>query len=383
MSATPFIRGTIAAVGAVVVALALSACQSSPTTASDSASGASGIAAAKAALAEYQAAPTSIGITEKLSALPAGKTVDYMQCGAPLCAAIGDALEEPAKLLGLKLVRIDSGLTADEVSAAWDRAVANHPDAVIGTGTGPELYRSQLDELTARGVPYIALGFPDCDALRDPCTGTPSGVTVNLYGETDVAEYGKLMADWVTVDSNGTGKSAWFYIPDFPLHKGMVDTYVKHLPTVCPGCTSDVQTSKITEIGTGIPTQVVNYVRTHPDVKYVLVGFGDMVSGIPEALAEAGITDVKILTQASGPANYQYMRNGQSQVVDFPVPWDLAAWRSLDIVARKLTGQSLDSNKHPLPRQILTAKDLTFDTKGFWPGVPTFQADFKKLWGVD
>ena len=338
-------------------------------------------ATAAAKLEEFTAVPTDIGVSEKLTTIPTGKTIYFMQCSAPVCAGMGDAVTEAAGLLGMEVTRVDLGATPDTVTQGWNRAVQDRPDAIIGTGFPPELYSEQIATLSGDGVPYMAVGFSNCDTIRDPCTGTASGITVNYFGRPDVEILGGLMADFVISDSGAAANSVFFHIPDFNLHAPELAAYQDELASVCPDCTVADVPAQVLDIGTQIPQAVVGYVQAHPETNYVVMAFGDMAIGVPEALAAAGLDGkVKIVAMASGAAGFNYMKAGMGQVVDFGYPNGFAGWLSVDAIARVLGGQQPSAN--PLPRQMIEPNDLTFDVNGDWPGVADFKDQFKTLWGV-
>lgn len=339
------------------------------------------VAAAKANLSRYEAVPTEIDVTEKLATKPENKSVYFMQCSAPVCAGMGDAVQEAAQILGMKFTRVDLGATPDTVAQAWDQAVRDHPDSIVGTGFPPELYSEQIATLSAAGVPYIAVGFSNCDTLRDPCSGDPSGITVNYFGKPDMDVIGALMADYVIADSGATGNAVFFHIPDFNLHVPELAAFEAEMASGCSECSADAVPAQVLDIGTQIPQAVVGYVQAHPDTNYVVMAFGDMAIGVPEALAAAGLEGkVKIVSMASGAAGFNYIKSGQGQVVDFGYPNVFVGWLAVDAIARVLGGQEPSGN--PLPRQMIEVDDLDFDVNGDWPGVADFKEQFKALWGV-
>ena len=393
-------RTSITIAVASTLLLAAAGCGSSKSTGSATTSSVAGSAAAetsaapassaaasdpvevaKSNLDKFIAVPTDIGVEEKLAKKPVGKTLYFMQCSAPVCAGMGDAAVAAAELLGMTVTRVDLGATPDTVAQAWDKAVQAKPDGIIGTGFPPELYAKQLATLSAEGVPYMAVGFSNCDTLRDPCADAPSGITVNYFGRPDVDVLGGLMADYVIADSGGKGHSVFFHIPDFNLHVPELAAFKREMAAVCPNCSADAVPAQVLDIGTQLPQAVVGYVQAHPETNYVVMAFGDMAIGVPEALAAAGLSGkVKIISMASGAAGFNYIKAGQGQVVDFGYPNGLAAWRAVDGIARVLAGQELSPK--PLPRQMIEADDLTFDVNGDWPGVADFKDEFKALWGV-
>ena len=79
--------------------------------------------------------PTQIPQTTPLDQPPPkGKTISYLQCGAPVCVTLGKYLTDGAKAVGWKVNVIDEGGTPETVKAAWDEAIRQKPDAIVPTG---------------------------------------------------------------------------------------------------------------------------------------------------------------------------------------------------------------------------------------------------------
>src|ERR1700742_2930354 len=93
------------------------------------------IPAAVTLLKQYENRPQHIQVTKDVGkAIPTGKTLDWVVCGSPLCTVLTPALSSAAAALGWKVVAIPGGLTPETILDAWNQAVANHPDAVMGSG---------------------------------------------------------------------------------------------------------------------------------------------------------------------------------------------------------------------------------------------------------
>src|ERR1700760_4311582 len=90
-------QGSMVAAVSVAIALALSACSSSSSTNGSKSTAAANdynVAAAKALAAQFTTRPTSVGVTAPITgSVPAGKTIDLVQCGVPACQEAGDYLQ--------------------------------------------------------------------------------------------------------------------------------------------------------------------------------------------------------------------------------------------------------------------------------------------------
>ena len=141
----------------------------------------------------------------------------------------------------------------------------------------------------------------------------------------------------------------------------------------------DVLNVKTSDIGTGIPKQVVSYLQKHPDTKYVVCQFGDIFTGVPQALKTAGLdSQVKLIDDAGSPVNFQYIKKGQefATVGSFI---DVLSWQTADQTAKIMGGQKFEEPVYPT--QLMFKKDITFDTNGQPPfGDPAWKDRFRQLW---
>lgn len=349
------------------------------TTATVSASGASQKALDKAekTVKKYSKEPTSIGLTQPLSSLPQGKRVYYMAGPEPVAQTIGRFIEEAAPKLGVEVTRVDAGLTPEDIGKAFDRAVAEKPDGVLVTAIPASLYRNQLAELKAADIPVVVW------TVNDTPQNTP-GITANIAGPRYFKRFGVVMADWIAVEDGGEASDiAYFNVPDFPALQPQEKAFRKELKKVCPKCGYESQNVQAADIATKIPGQIVSYLQRSPDTKWVVLGFGDLGIGVPEAIRAAGLQDqVKIVSDAGGKIGYQYIRDGNVQVMDVGAALPMFGYKSLDALARAMVGDDpAVDDAQLLPIQILTKANInSFDIQQPWPGVADYAEQFEKLW---
>jgi ribose transport system substrate-binding protein len=362
-------------------ALLLTACSSSgggqPSGAGNSSGSTSSKYAALTPLVQkLEQRPTSIGITDPIKGtIPAGKTVAFIQCGSPICAHLGDDLVAAGNKVKWKINRINAGLSAETIKAAWDQAVSSKADAVITSGTSRALFEPALAKLKAANIPVIDLTTADLKG---------NGLT-QVYGDgNQYAEQGKNMADYMLVNSGGsTVKELSVTISAYPNITLVADGLKKELKAQCQSCSTSTLDVPATSIGSDLPTRVTSYLSSHPDINWVYVGFSDMVTGLPAALSSAGLGKVKIVTLSTNPTIATYMKNGQNLVMATGFDTDELMWRSIDYLARLWTNSSLTQNTDPktLPTWFVTKDNLPSATENF-PYVADYQEQYAKLWNA-
>jgi len=369
------VKRILISAAAGLLAISLAACSSQ-----DDSSGTdvdeSGVAAAKAVVEERSTAPEASELNlEPLTKLPTGAVVDYMECAVIQCTDVGDQLDKIAPELGVKLNRIQTGGTPEEISAAFDRAVNDKPAAVLVPAIPSSLWSKQLAALEKQGTHVIVWTTPD-----EP----GNGIDKVFLDSAAYTANGELMADWVIADSDGAAKSVFIQIAAFPVLETMEKAYAAHLEKQCPACSYENVTVQGTDIGKNLPSRVVSYLQSKPDTDYVVISFGGMVLGVPEALKAAGLSDkVKVVSQAGLNLNFNYIKDG-GQAVDLTLSHLNLAYAALDAAARAINGQSLDELPASLPGIFLTQDNLDFspEENTTWPMDEELENQYKTAWGV-
>lgn len=327
------------------------------------------VAAATAEVEKYSKPPTDIGISEPLDGSVRGKKVVFEQCLAPICALIANNVKEAGKHLGVTVQIISTGATPDSITKAFNSGVAANPDAMIASTIPTALWTKQLSALEAKGIPVVTnatLAKPD------------KGVTAQFYDDKVTANVGVQDANWVISDSGGKGKTVYVFTPEFAGLVPQVNAYRDKLKADCPECSYDRLDVKSTDVGKVIPGRVVSYLQQHPDVKYVIFQYGDLATGVPQALKSASLTGIKLASSGGGPVNYQYIQSGQ-QERDMSLYLDVYSWQIMDATARAMVKQ--DFTVPPIPEAWIDKSNADFDPKQQPPfGNPDWQDEFLKLW---
>lgn len=346
---------------------------SNPAAATVSSSGNAGVAEAQKFVDQHLAAPTSVGVNAPVAkGPPKGRSVVYLDCGVPVCGTIGDGVQAATAKLGWKFQKLVAGSVPEKVANAWQQVLQLHPDAVISAGIPEVLFAKQLARYAAAGGVYV--GGSVLDPVKD-------GLIAVISGRSDYVQTGQSDARWVIADSKGKANTVLFTVPDFPVQVVLKDALSKDYKGLCPSCHLSVEAVAAASIGKDLPSQVVSYVQKNPDTNYIVMGFGDMTVGVPEALRAAGLADkVKIIAGYASPINQQHVRDGQSEKVTVAHPDLMSGWLMTDALVRNFTGTKLPNDQYEkLPFQYLTA-DSVGDPKLPYVGVQSYQQQFEKLW---
>jgi ribose transport system substrate-binding protein len=370
---------------AVAATLAVGACSSSKSSSSSSAPPATtppttavastGIQAAQTAVQAALQRPTKIEVTQPLGVpVPKGKTVDWIQCSIPACTQLGQALKQGTDALGWNLDIIDGGITPETIANAWSIAVRNKHDAVIGSGFPRSIFETQIQTLAKANTPVILIDVTDPPG---------NGVTAIIQGATDYPPNGALMADWVLADGGTKANTVFVTTSAFPVVGARTQGFEDEYKKLCSSCQLDKLQAQATDFGDKLNTQVVAYLQGHPAVNYVVAGVSDMVTGLTSALSSAGLSSkVKVLTNDINPALQQDIQNSTALKAVTMMENTNMMWQTLDVIVRKLAGQSIDATVNAKPNMWIVDKNNIAGFQDPYPIVADYQSQYKQLWGV-
>ena len=377
----PRVRGVVAILGALVLALAFAACGSDDSSSSSNASsstggasgdGGAGVEKAKAALEPFKAAPTKITLTEPLkSKPPSGKTIVFLGTNDPNNQKLQKGTKELADLAGwsYSTVAYDPANPAT-FNQAVDTALSKNPDYLAEAGI--PLTPPVIKKVQDAGAKWVLTSVHPVD-VKDPVI-----VDANAY-END-ALMGKVLADWFIVDSKGKGNIVIEHVPAYPILEGFTDGFQKEVKALCPDCKVKIQDITIPDLVAGkVPSVMVSALRSNPDADYVGFDVGPFAAGIDSALAAAGLTDkVKIIGQAADEAAIAGLKSGKH-----------AAWTGfdpvystrvmMDAMFRDSLGMPIDQKKSGLQTTQILTPDNVGDIST-WSEPKDALDQFKALW---
>lgn len=340
--------------------------------------GESDLTAAKATVEEFLANPSSVGYDTPVSApIPTGKKIVALQVNADIMRMVTDSLEEAALELGWSYQRILVGSGAEDMASALDQAIATNPDAIYYSGQGTtEAILPQLEEAASKGILIVneALGSERPEQviaqIRDGATATASG---------------KLLADWIAVDSDGSAKVLLVDVPSYPVLVPFGEAIKDELAAVCAECSVTTIDVSLADIGTNLPTAVVSALQRDPELKYVAFGFGDMTIGLEPALLAAGIEDQATITgQMPGAESIQTLRDGANGAWIAHISAE-SGWRAVDAFARAFVGDDPTIVEGVPAMQILTkgnVADANYTDDGYWVPSADLKEQFLSMWNV-
>jgi ribose transport system substrate-binding protein len=337
-------------------------------TSSNSASGGGGspaLAKVEALVEEHEAEPTEIvqaGHPLKKPP-PKGMKLVYMDCGVQACTEAREGFEAVTDALGYSLKVIPSGATPSQITSAYNQAVAEKPDIVIGAGITTALFKKQLAELEANGAVFV---------------NQQAGEPHNVSGTSGADRRGVYEAQWLAADSGCDATVQFFTIPEFPVLGLNEEAFVAELKKLCPEATVNVTKATVAEQGKQLPSLVVSSVQREPDTNYVVMGYGDMSLGVPEALKAAHL-EPTVITAALSTAVLEYMKQGEI-TMGVAEPLQPQSWAAVDAAIRALNGEPFLPEDELGPQMVLTQENLPENVEEQYNFPKGYEQQFEELW---
>jgi hypothetical protein len=380
-------RRTLAAVVAVATStLAIAACSSSSSTSSTSSTGggtsasataaatSAGLAAAMQYEQQFLNTPTAIGITTPLTSKPAaGKLLVGLDSGLGSAKVLAQYWAQAAADIGWKYKDLISGSTPSAQQAAMNSAIQLSPAGILTSGIPNSTIQAQLTLAAQKGI------WVNSSADTSP----PSGAMfdTSIASPAQLAEWGKMVAAYVVVQSQGKAVVQDFQLTAFPILLDFDTAFVAAVQQWCPACKVTTNAVPAASLGTSaLTSQVTSVVTRNPSTNWLIFDLGDLEIGVDAALKAASLSGLHIGGLTADTPNIAGLKAGTEDVwTAYSLP--IVAYRQVDSMARKFEGMTpLSAN---LPTQLITPQNvgsLVTDSAGNYVGVTDYRTEFKKLW---
>lgn len=379
-------RRTLAAVIAATSALAIAACSSSSSSSGTSSAGAgtsagssasatdAGMAAAQSYQQQFLSTPTSIGVSTALSSKPAaGKLLVGLDSGLGSAKVLAQYWAQAAADIGWKYKDINSGATPATQQAAMNSAIQLNPAGILTSGIPNATIQSQLTLAAQKGI------WVNSSADTD----SPSGAMfdTSIANPAQLAQWGKMVAAYVVVQSHGKAVVQDFELTAFPILLDFDKAFVAAMSQWCPTCKVTQNAEPASAIGTNaLTSSVTSVVSRAPNTNWLIFDLGDLEIGVDAALKAAGLSGLHIGGLTADTPNIAGLKAGTQDVwTAYSLP--IVAYRQVDSMARKFEGMA--PLNQALPTQLITPQNvgsLVTDSAGNYVGVSDYRTEFKKLW---
>ena len=364
-------------VGALVLGAALVAvagCGDSESSGGSAAQGGGpGVAEAQTIAEKATTRPTTLGFTKAIGKdVPAGKKVAFISCGVEACEIQGDIIKQGAADLGWTAESIGTDGSPEQLQNAFETALRQGADAVILNAVNRDAVAKQIEKAEQQGVAFVT-----CCSIEDE----GDGILRNVGGTENSALIGENLAAKIVADSDGTANTLFVNISAFQILQALADQLESSYKEFCADCEYATLDIPAASLGKDAPDRIVSYLRSHPQVNYVVLSVSNALgAGLPAALKAAGLADkVKVVGQSGDTLTFQDMAAGNIESV---IPFDYYAvdYLMLDALARHFAGVPVEQAQPP--QWIVTPDNMPAQaTEGLFPVVESYRDEFKKLWG--
>ena len=253
-------------------------------------------------------------------------------------------------------------------------AIQLNPAGILTSGIPIATISSQLALAKQKGI------WVNTSASTDQ----PSGAMfdTSIANPAQLAQWGKMVAAYVVVQSNGKANVQDFSLPVFPILLAFDTAFIAALKQWCPACKVTQNPQQASAIGTTTPQAVVSTVTRNPSTNWLIFDLGDLATGVNAALSAAGLHGLHIGGLTADTPNIAALKSGTQDVwTAYSLP--IVAYRQVDSMARKFEGTP--TLNAALPTQLMTPQNvnsLVVDSQGNYVGVANYRSQFMTLWHV-
>ena len=222
--------------------------------------------------------------------IPTDKPWVIITCELPQCQVLsngaldaGKAAGVPTKLLSYKTT---DGTT---LTSAMKQALTFKPIAVSPVGFSQAVWQSLIPQYKSAGVIITSIALGDNAEV-------PGVVTTGSGSQLDYNASGKVMADFVTADSNANAHVLVQDVPAFAVLKAFGDGFKAELPKACKACKITPLDLAPAQLSTNsLVPGIIAALQKDKSIKYLVATDGAFLVGISAALKAAGLNGIKIV----------------------------------------------------------------------------------------
>lgn len=370
---------------AVAAGLLFSACSTgSPAPSPDSGNGtpdnSAAVTAAQELVAKYTQVPAPREVAPLATTPPEGLELIFIGCAFPACAEVYEYFAQAAAELGWTTRHIIPEFTPESVQAAFDSAIQLQPDGIEWLSIMPiEVIDEQVRKAKEAGIifiPVAAVGVGADDV------GPDTGFAATILAGPDKERVGEIQAAFVIEQAAANGDSldgvGYLYDPAPPAYVLEYEAFTRTIEAA-GGSVIAIEV-KQADVGGALPGQVVAFLQSNPDVKYVGVADDLLLPGVPDAIEGAGLDLPGFVGLDPQAENFQYIAQGR-QLGSIMQDLQMVQWDVIDTFARIVTDDP-NLNRAPLNEFMLVTKGNVADAEQYknnFPGVPD---SYTTAWGV-
>ncbi|QKV19130.1 sugar ABC transporter substrate-binding protein [Oricola thermophila] len=293
-----------------------------------------GIARAQERLAVYSEKPvfTAPGEPFDIKACAAGKKMLAIPNSSanPFLKGIIDRMKAVGEDIGLDVTEWENQGQPSQWVQGFDFAVRDGYDVInLISGISPDTVEPQIKAASEAGVKVTTSHFYDPSDETNPLLSSTLPVGFN--------EIGKILANWITVNTGGKGKIALVVSREVPPTIPLVDGFESELAENCPECeiVQEINVG-VAEWGTKIQSSVQSTIQANPDIDVIVPIYDSMSQFVVPALRLTGkLGQIKVPTFNGTPFVIDFIQQGAVDM-DIGESLDWIAYATVDANMRDL-----------------------------------------------
>jgi len=293
-------------------------------------------------------------------------------------SAVGEGVEEAAKIIGWKYRLIDGNGTIAGVSSALSQAIALKPDGIVLGGVDVSPYVELLQQAAKQGIKVDGWHIgPVPGPIADP----PVVFNVN----TAPPEVGKASALYAVADSNGTAGVVIFTDSTYRMAIVKSDEMAAVIKQ-CSGCSLlAVEVTPLDDTQARIPQLTTSLLARFGKKWTYSMGINDIYfDAMAPSLEAAGIPPdgyPRNIGNDGSPSAFQRIRSKEYQVATAADPLRQQAWQCVDELNRAFAGEP--SSGYVGPVHLFTASNIDKDggPNNVYDPQNGYQDAYRKIWG--
>lgn len=315
---------------------------------------------------------TWLGPTQS-PAVPAGKSIAFVSCGATVCNETTEAGAHIAQGIGFRtaLVNINGSADIQNINQAMASAIALKPDAIVGVCVTATQVADKLEQARAAGILTVST-----------CDPTPTGGPGQFDAAADYANgLSAGLLGWGIV-SNTAGNANVVAIKDdaFPAVVRKIGNLARVLDD-CPSCKVKTATWQITDAANSAKAAniLTGIINANPDMNTLVMPYSTGMPSAVQAVASSG-RDIKIYADDLDAVNLQMLRTGTIEMVSSVDP-RLAMYQCIDQVLRGLAHDKyVEPARLPYLAHLYTKDSLPDTGVGAFARFFDYDAVYRALW---
>jgi ribose transport system substrate-binding protein len=307
-----------------------------------------------------------------------GKSLVVITCTSndPVCVEVGESVEEVGGKLGWKVTVVSGNKgTQQEVTEAWNQALALKPDGIVNVATDATANKKSLLEAKQLGIPVVGV-------LSTGEAGPAEDVNEFANVSQDPGEIGKALVMLAIAETNGEAKVAIDGVAGYAIAEEKTDE-MKKILAKCEGCEELAYNgADLSAFETETPQLISGWVSKFGPEFWILTVADAFVTPMITPLRQGGVPPdgIKIAASDGSPEAYERIRNGEYQVATIPQSPTQLAFQAVDELNRAFNNQPSSGFAQPLHIVSKNNVEETGGAENEYVGTIGFEEQYEEIW---